>query len=221
MSVSEVKRQKKLAKKRAKDKARHKLIAAKKQALASLTGKLQAASQGKILGCYRCDPPAASDSGMKPIMLIRQGANGMVAAVTFLVDFWCLGVKDCAIHVADPSSIEALKDQMRSRNELTPIEPSSGRTMVELAVSYAATLGLSPHADYSDGKILWGDIPVGELPGDVELGFNGKPLYIAGPYDDLNRQREVLKSIEASVGEGNYDFEVSGGLVEDDVRLLD
>jgi hypothetical protein len=216
MPKSEAKRQKKLARKRAKDKQRHKVISARNQMLASGRGRMLAASQGEILGCYRGDANEVVEvNGMIPVLVIRQGPSGLLALANFLVDFWCLGVKDCSYCLESPDVVNSIKKDMNERLGLIPIDPSVGRAMVELGVGFADSLGIAPHADYANAKLLWGDTPIGELPSDIEFGVNGKPLYIVGPYDDVFRQREILSLLEESVGQGNFNFTSSPSFISD------
>src|SRR5665213_541875 len=40
-------------------------------------------------------------------------------------------------------------------------------------------------------------------PGPISFGRYGKPMYIAGPYDDTGR---VIRTLTSSVGKGNFDL---------------
>ncbi|MBE9062172.1 hypothetical protein [cf. Phormidesmis sp. LEGE 11477] len=46
-----------------------------------------------------------------------------------------------------------------------------------------------------------------DLP-TLEFGKDGKPLYVNGPYDNADK---VIKTLEKSVGKGNYDYLLQGG----------
>jgi hypothetical protein len=41
---------------------------------------------------------------------------------------------------------------------------------------------------------------------NVQFGQDGKPLYIAGPYDDERKISRVLRTRERTAGKGNYNF---------------
>ena len=218
MPSSEQKRQKKLAKKQAKTKKRLSDIAKRKQALTSISGKMLAARSGDIIGCFISEESTAP--GMRSVLLIRRGPQGLYAAAFFLLDMLCLGVKDCGYHVADRDRIESLRESMDNQLGLVPIEPSTARGIVEAAINYAASFGLPAHGDYRIGKILWGDIPVGKVPADIEFGKDGKPLYIAGPHDDLHRQKFILNALAVTTGEDKFDF-ITHVLKEDPTIALE
>ncbi len=166
-----------------------------------------AAATGEIVGCYRCDANDPVEcNGMIPVLLVRKGPQGMLAIASFLVDFWCLGVKDCFYYLDSPDSINTTVKDMDKRLGLTSIKPSAARAMVELGVGMADTLGFAPHADYRTAMMLWGDVELGELPSDIEFGVDGKPRYLVGPNDSQARQFEILSQLLQSVGEGNFDF---------------
>lgn len=153
-----------------------------------------AASNGEIIGCYISEESMDS-LGMRSVLLIRRGPQGLYGAAFFLLDMFCLGVKDCGYYVSDREQVESLKESMDDRMGLVSLEPSTARGIVEAAVNYAASFGLPAHGDYRIGKILWGDIPVGDVPADIEFGKDGKPLYISGPYDDLHKQKFILNAL--------------------------
>ena len=41
---------------------------------------------------------------------------------------------------------------------------------------------------------------------DIEMGYEGKPLYIEGPYDNTSKIKAALNN---SVGQGGYEYIVS------------
>ena len=40
----------------------------------------------------------------------------------------------------------------------------------------------------------------------VVFGKDGKPFYVAGPYDDERKSASVLSRLKRTIGDGNYDF---------------
>ena len=198
MSNKEAKRQKKLKKKRAKTKTRLSEIAVKKQSLTSGSGKMLAASSGEVVGCFISD----ESQGLRSVLLIRRGPQGMYGAAFFLLDLFCLGVKDCGYYLTDRAEVDRLKESMDERLNLSPIDPSTARAIVEASVSYAGSFGLPPHNDYRTGKLLWGKIPVGEVPQDIEFGRNGKPFYVQGPFEDPAKQAFIMNCLATTAREG-------------------
>jgi hypothetical protein len=142
------------------------------------------------------------ESGLARVAIARQQPNGRVLFGSYLVDYYCLGVKDC-VWKADQS----LKTFHKRLPQLvgTPerCEPSLAHQLIYGAINYAQRWGFEPHADFKEaGQILE---PRGNLPEthDIQYGQDGKPLFISGPYDDSSR---IISQLEAIAGEGNFDY---------------
>jgi len=75
--------------------------------------------------------------------------------------------------------------------------------MIYASIDYAARFGFTPEKDYALTQYLLA--PRGELdePYKLTFGKNGKPFFVAGPYDNAER---ILKQLEKAAGPGNYDY---------------
>jgi hypothetical protein len=138
-----------------------------------------------------------------------------------MVDLWCLGVKDCSGRLMAPSTCRETLDDMRDRlPDTMSISPAQAHAIVVGGVRYAESLGLAPHADYSKLAPIWTGIPVDELPAGLQLGKDGRPCYIVGPYDDDAKQNRILHALFDSVGEGNFDFVSALSQQNDDISYV-
>lgn len=205
MAKSESQRQKRLAKKNAKAKAKRSSLVAQKQRLSSLAGMMQAASHGVVLDCSAGLPLSSGEvNGMIPVILRRRATTGGVAMAVFLVDCWCLGVKDCSGQIISRDESDDKIDYLSEQFDIEPMDVSVGRSLVEEGVAYAESLGLSPHPDYRRVSPIWGDVKSKPLPLGFEFGVDGRPTYIVGPYDDPHRRKQILNALRENVGEGNF-----------------
>ena len=212
MAQSEQQRQRKLAKKQAKNREKHKLITRKQQELASLAGKMQASAGGAIVHCGVCD--SIAETGLGHVFIARQGPSRQVAVVGFLVDASCLGVKDLFADLRGPAEAKELIKEMEIERGLKSVAPELARGLVEASIEYAKSLGFEPHADYRKVAAIWGDIEAESIVGQYEFGREGKPFYANGPYEDAAKQQLILRTLERNVGAGNFDFmlgRVAGG----------
>src|SRR4051812_17583924 len=77
-----------------------------------------------------------------------------------------------------------------------PIELA--RHLVLGAVEFAAGLGLAPHPDFEAARE-----PLGELdePCAITFGRQGRPLYVAGPYDD---PFAIVATLRATIGADGF-----------------
>jgi hypothetical protein len=151
-------------------------------------------------------PGENSVAGIVTALVAREHRHDSVSVCVYLVDVYCLGVKD-----AIPPRVMPTRELSRFRLNVfrgyKGVEPVAApldlvQQVVFGAVDYARTLGFEPHADFARAVGHLGDWAG---PSVIGFGHEGKPLYVQGPYDDANG---VLRTLEGSVGRGGYDFTV-------------
>jgi hypothetical protein len=147
-------------------------------------------------------------SGLVAVLLAREGRNRKVSVCGYLLDVWCLGVKNAV----GPERMNFGELTAFRRTYFSPWNSSGVEAPIELArelvlgaAEYARTLGFAPHADFEPAREH-----LGPWTGPASIGFgrDGRPFYADGPYDD---PAQVLRTLEGSVGSGNFHFEVSVG----------
>jgi hypothetical protein len=144
-----------------------------------------------------------SDPGMAIVTVTRSPGFNRFIVCTYLVDYWCLGVKDASgprkYNRSEYERITALYyDSFIGGSQ--KISLTQAQALVWGAVEYAEKLGLKPHHDFGKAKELLGEWD-GELK--IEFGKNGKPFYTSGPYDN---SASIINTLNKSVGEGNYEY---------------
>ncbi|KKK83308.1 hypothetical protein LCGC14_2794680, partial [marine sediment metagenome] len=90
MGLDPRKRQKKLQRRKAREKAKRKVLA--RRGPDTLAARIQRTAAAPILHC--CATDMLWDQGMSNVLVSRELDNGSVAYAMFLVDTYCLGVKD-------------------------------------------------------------------------------------------------------------------------------
>jgi hypothetical protein len=140
--------------------------------------------------------------GMAVVSVARSSGFNRITVCTYLVDLWCLGVKDAmGPRQIDPGEYRVLMDMAYTGfDDVRQISLEQAQAIVFSAVEYAAKLGFSPHPDFEQTKPHLGQWS-GELK--IECGRDGKPFYTSGPYDN---PLKVIKTLRESVGEGNFDY---------------
>jgi hypothetical protein len=221
MAANQKKRQKKLERRAAKRKDRRReLIRQKNRGLGEL---LSMASGSPVLHSRIAD--SLEDEGMGHVLLSRLLPNNRVAAVLFLVDRYCLGVKDCFGRLMVRAEYDAFCKELDDKFEMEDHTPADVRKLVEGVVDYARDLGLEPHPDYHRVKAIFGDIDARESRAEFEFGSEGKPLFINGPHDGPERCRRILSILEHSCGPEGYHYIMGGpagvSLLEDEDEFED
>jgi hypothetical protein len=207
MALSEKQRQKKLEK----NKKKRQLM--KKIGSMGFGARSTAASYAKY-PLYECLVPSGLfETGLGTIIATRQSPSGEIAVSAFVVDVFCLGVKDAFFKVASKESYHnTIKPRLVETHEGQHFEnthPSCVRKLIEGAVDYAGELGFSPHPDYRKAKAIFGDIDAGACPVKYVFGQEGMPMYIRGPNESITQARKIVAQLDKRCGEGNYHYLVA------------
>ncbi|UBF25218.1 DNA-binding response regulator [Kovacikia minuta CCNUW1] len=145
--------------------------------------------------------------GMAQIFVTRVERNQYLVG-SYLVDYWCLGVKDCF----GPRKLDRTKYESMVRlayenfdQDYQEITLEQAQSLIFGAADYAASLGFQPHRDFEQARTHLGRPPEKLL--DLKFGRRGRPYYISGPYDQPNR---IIATLREHVGEGNFDVVIAG-----------
>jgi hypothetical protein len=159
------------------------------------------------------------DSGMASIIVSRRHTNGNITLCLYMVDLLCLGVKDSffKFNITETAFREYL-NSIEEKMEMEMIEYVLAHNIILSAVEFAEEYGFKPHKDFTSvtGFMLEEDNDDIELI-EIECGRDGKPLYVQGPYDSEATMNKILKQLEKTAGNGNYDFIREGDEFEDDL----
>jgi transcriptional regulator with XRE-family HTH domain len=145
---------------------------------------------------------ASSGGGLSEVLVVRkEGYRYEVSG--FLVDYWCLGVKDALFKKCDERKYEALIERIEKTfsEPLQEISLEQAQAIVFGSIDYAATLGFKPHADSERAKQSLG-ARLENLQA-IKFGRDGKPFYFCGPHDD---QMKIIQTLKENVGDGNFDY---------------
>lgn len=203
MALDPRKRQKKVERRNAK-------VAAKRKALArqdgqSVAGQIARTAAAPILHCCRQDVPM--NQGIENVLWSRLASDGRVAYVVFLVDRFCLGVKDIIWGIARRADYElGIFGRLYRDYRAEPLEPAYARKLIEGAVDFARSAGLPPYRDYARASAIFGDVDASTCQESIEYGKDGRPFFIAGPNDSQERCRQIVAALSEHRGAGNFDF---------------
>jgi hypothetical protein len=199
MALDEKRRQKKLAKKAAERKAKQ----AEKRSLTS-GGSSALAARFPVRDCLV--PINLFSDGIGHLTLTRSLPGGQLAMAGFLVDAYCLGVKNAMYRVVSPEEFEFYRRQLHERTPLESVHPSCLRKLVEEAIVYARDIGFSPHPDYAKAARLFGDIDASACPVRYTFGKDGKPFYINGPYENFQQQQKIIETLKRNLGPDGFHY---------------
>ncbi|MDB6036151.1 MAG: hypothetical protein JWM16_6489 [Verrucomicrobiales bacterium] len=147
--------------------------------------------------------------GMGSVAVSRFKTNGAVETGIFLVDTYCLGIKNAEFLKLDLEEYETeVLPMVAAGGPLERIETACARKLVEQAAAYAHKLGFSPYPDYKKACRVFGGISAEACPPNFVFGLDGKPFFVPGPYDTAEEIHLVLTVLESKCGPGNYEFDL-------------
>jgi hypothetical protein len=207
MAKSQSQRLRRMAEKASRRKA---VVAEKRKADIVMMGGPEAhqiieAAHSPIKTCVVSDRLFADGIGW--VVLARTLPSGLVGVSFFLVDVWCLGVKDAFFAINTP---QKFADRMTASNEdqlFVDIDPSVARKLLHDAVAYAGSFSILPSEGFAKAEAIFGDIPLATAT--FQFGKDGKPLYVSGPNDSPTRIRRILDTLVKGAGEGGFDYVVN------------
>jgi hypothetical protein len=143
------------------------------------------------------DLGADGPAGIALVLVARAGRPDRVSVCGYLVDTFCLGVKN----VIGPQQVRRGDLASFVRTYFMAFPAPALREPIDLAqhlvhgsVAFASGLGFDPHPDFAAARAHLGDL---NGPCAITFGRQGRPLYVAGPHDD---PIAVMETLRAAVG---------------------
>jgi len=140
------------------------------------------------------------------IVVARQQPDDSICFATYLVDKLCLGLKNTFARANYTSAryhqeVQAMFKERRTQT----CAPELAYQLIYESIDYAAQFGFQPEKDFELTQYMLA--PRGEFLASykLEFGKDGKPLFVAGPYDDVP---SILDQLDKTAGPGKYDYVV-------------
>ena len=126
-----------------------------------------------------------------------------------MLDRYCLGVKNAFYNCNfDDKQLEDLKQKMQSTGEIEEVDSTYFHNLVYAAIDFAEENGFKPSKDFALAERILDPDLIDDGIDDIEVGQDGKPLFINGPYDDVD---SIVATLKRNVGEGNYNIMIGDG----------
>lgn len=218
MPKNEHQRQKKQMKKRRKQKER-KQTTALSQRSSSERSLIKRSQKFPLVECLINSGWETDSQGLNRIVITRQQPDGLLVFGSFLIDMYLLGVKDAhsTANIA-ASTVPDMLQYVYPDVDPEPCDIGLAHQMIYQAIDYAAKYEMKPHKDFLLAKHILD--PRGTHPETHSLTFgkNGKPLFVAGPYDN---EKTILRKLDRTAGPGNYNYAIDRFDLFDDVADYD
>lgn len=141
-------------------------------------------------------------AGICNIVVARKHKNGNITAGLYLVDMFCLGLKDTFYEFnLLPADYELLKRKMP---DWEACEYSLAHNIIYGGIAFAEEYGFKPHKDFEIARfILEEDTDDVEFI-ELDFGIDGIPNYVPGPNDSPHKIQAVISTLTKTAGAGNF-----------------
>lgn len=138
--------------------------------------------------------------GLSPVFVSRELTKNSYVFICYLVDFWCLGIKDTTCKYG--ISKNELAQIYNKCDDLVTISYQDARSMILGALDFANAIDIAPHAS-------WNGLPSSFIEAHLKFekkfsfGQEGKHHYVSGPSDyELYNVEEIVAKV--SQAQGHY-----------------
>ena len=151
-------------------------------------------------------PQGLFEQGIGNLAFSRRLPDGRIALGMFLLDVFCLGVKNAFSTTLSTTNYEQRIHDWRGPETLKPTPPACLRKLVEGGVAYARELGFNPHPDYAVTSQIFGDVDASACSTEFTYGQEGKPFYCSGPNETATQAQAIVEHLARRLGAEGFDY---------------
>jgi len=151
--------------------------------------------------------------GLSRAAIARIDDDGGITAGEFLIDSFCLGVKDAIFHdYLTKDEWKKIVEQGAPDDDLgmESVHPAWAKKFIEGAAAYASGIGFNPCRDFRKARRVLNGIDASACDETFVYGLNGRPHYVQGGMDNEDAAR-ILAVLDSRLGPGAYSFALSPG----------
>jgi hypothetical protein len=200
-----------MAVKRARKAQRRKQVVAEKRRAEALDAGLPArvlrAAGAPIQHCFLSAD--LFEIGIGTMILARGVTRHHLAVGVFLLDVFCLGIKDAMFKSLESDELAIYLEKTSAGSPPVSLQPSDARKLLRDLAAWSQSIGFMPHPDFTAVERIFGDISANESEADFPFGRDGKPVYIPGPFESATVVRRRVEQLKKHLGEGGFEFETA------------
>ena len=200
-----------IALKRARKAQRRKQVVAEKrraEALdASLSARVLRAAGMPIQHCFLTE--SLFDIGMGNLVVARGATPHHLAFSSFLIDVFCLGIKDVTFESMEGEVFDLYLDVMDAASPMAPADPSYARKLLCDLAAWSRSIGFAPHRDFAAVEPVFGDVNANASGAVFRFGRDGRPVYIPGPNDAASVVQRRIEHLKRHLGDDGFSFDTA------------
>jgi hypothetical protein len=200
-----------MALKRARKAQRRKQVVAQKRRAelldASLPARVLRAAQAPVQHCFLTE--SVFEIGIGTLVLARGATPHHLTLSSFLVDVFCLGIKDVMFQSVEREVFQMYMDRWGAASPMVSVDPGYARKLLRDLAAWSQSIGFAPHRDFAALERIFGDVSADASDVVFRFGRDGKPVYIAGPSDTASLVRRRIDQLQKNLGDDGFGFETA------------
>ncbi len=196
-----------IAVKRARKAQRRKQVVAQKRRAevleASLPARVLRAANAPLQHCFLTE--SVFDIGMGTLVLARGATPHHISLSSFLIDVFCLGIKDVMFESVESEVFEMYMDATAAGSPMVSVDPSYARKLLRDLAAWSQSIGFAPHRDFAAVERMFGDVSADASDAVFRFGRDGKPVYIPGPSETAPLIRRRIEQLQKYLGDDGFE----------------
>jgi hypothetical protein len=195
-----------IAQKRGRKAQRRKQMLAEKRRAeavdAGLPARVLRAADAPIQHCLLTE--SVFEGGIGTLVLARGATRHHLAFSSFLIDVFCLGIKDVMFGSIDGEDFEMYIDG----TDAVTVDPSYARKLLRDLAAWSRSIGFAPHRDFAAVERIFGNVSAEASDAAFRFGCEGKPFYVPGPNDTNAQIRLRIEQLRKHLGDDGFGLEM-------------
>ena len=200
-----------MALKRARKAQKRKQVVAQKRRAEALESGLPArvlrAAHAPIQGCFLTE--SLFEVGMGTLVLARGASRHHIALSSFLIDTFCLGIKDVMFDSVEGEVFEGYMEATDAGSPMVAVDPGYARKLLRDLAAWSQSIGFAPHRDFAAVERMFGDVSADASDAVFRFGRDDRPVYIPGPDDTAPVIRRRIEQLQKHLGDDGFEFETA------------
>jgi tetratricopeptide (TPR) repeat protein len=161
------------------------------------------------------------DMGKSSLIISRKHSNGNITCGFYLVDLFCVGVKDSFyLYNISEGEFEDVLDEMSEKEDLLEIEYSLAHNIIYGSLDFAGSYEFKPHKSFQLTKFIMEDDKKEVEFINIPFGIDNKPAVVVSQEDPRNK---IINHLKKLVGDDNFiimdesEFETDGQISKHEI----
>jgi hypothetical protein len=151
-------------------------------------------------------PCAPGCRGADPALLLARGATSHYLAFSvFLIDTFCLGIKDVMFDSIESEAFESYMAATDAGSPMVSVDPGYARKLLRDLAGWSQSIGFAPHRDFAAVERLFGDVSADASDAVFQFGRDGKPVYMPGPSETAPQMRRRIEQLQKYLGDNGFE----------------